>query len=74
MSDTEVLPTVDPLLDDGDHDKFAHYVRKSDMTRAYIEGEPITALCGKKWVPTRDPDRYPVCPDCKTFYNNLSGS
>jgi len=51
--------------DGGDHDRFAHYARKEDVTRAYITGEAITALCGKKWVPTRDTSRYPVCPTCK---------
>lgn len=50
--------------DGGDHDRFAHYARKDDVTRAYITGEAITALCGKKWVPTRDPSRYPICPTC----------
>jgi hypothetical protein len=57
--------TVDPTTDGGDHDRFAHICRKEDVTRAYITGEAIEALCGKKWVPTRDPDRYPVCPSCK---------
>ena len=28
-------------------------------------GSTVTALCGKTWVPTRDPNRYPVCPTCK---------
>ena len=49
---------------DGDHDRFAHYARKDDVARAYVTGEAITALCGKKWVPTRDPTRYPICPTC----------
>ena len=51
--------------DDGDHDRFAHYVRKSDIVRANVEGIPVVALCGKKWIPNRDPQRYPVCPTCK---------
>ena len=51
--------------DDGDHDRFAHYARKDDVARAYVTGEAIVALCGKKWVPTRDPKNYPVCPTCK---------
>ena len=54
--------TVD--TDGGDHDRFAHYCRKEDIARAYVTGEAIVALCGKTWVPTRDPDRYPVCPTC----------
>jgi hypothetical protein len=58
-------PSEVPLdTDGGDHDRFAHYARKDDVTRAYITGEAITALCGKKWVPTRDPSRYPICPTC----------
>jgi hypothetical protein len=67
MGDTITQPTVDveEQLDDGDHDRFAHYVRKSELMMAYVEGQAITALCGKKWVPTRDPERYPVCPTCK---------
>lgn len=68
---TSPTPTVTPGTDvspstgDGDHDRFAHICRKEDVTRAYITGEAIEALCGKKWVPSRDPDKYPVCPPCK---------
>jgi hypothetical protein len=59
---TESTQPID--TDGGDHDRFAHYARKDDVARAYITGEAITALCGKKWVPTRDPSRYPICPTC----------
>jgi len=61
---TETETTVRPVADDGDHDRFAHYVRKADAARAAVEGTPVRALCGKVWVPSRDPDRYPVCPTC----------
>lgn len=54
--------TID--TDGGDHDRFAHYCKKADITRALVTGEAIIALCGKKWVPTRDPSRYPICPTC----------
>ena len=50
--------------DGGDHDRFAHFCRKEDVARAYVTGGAIVALCGKTWVPTRDPTRYPVCPTC----------
>ena len=60
---TEVPP---PATEEGDHDKFAHIVvPASAVTEAYITGTAVTALCGKTWVPTRDPDRYPVCKTCK---------
>jgi hypothetical protein len=28
-------------------------------------------LCGKVWVPSRDPSRFPVCPECKDIYDNV---
>ena len=36
-----------------------------------VTGTPVTALCGKVWVPSRDPKRYPVCPTCKEIYEQL---
>ena len=57
-----------------DHNGFTHQdpgfldhviSKKADIVRAHVTGEAITALCGKKWVPTRDPSRFPVCPTCK---------
>ena len=58
-------------LDDGDHERFAHYVDKADMTRSDVTGDPVRALCGKKWTPNRNPDRFPVCPECKKIYEML---
>ena len=57
---------ADPTLDEGDHDRFAHYVIGGNeaIVRSMVTGEPVTALCGKVWVPSRDPERYPVCPRC----------
>ena len=57
---------------DGDHDRFAHYVRKADIVRANVEGVPVTALCGKKWIPNRDPAGLPVCPTCKEIKARLA--
>jgi hypothetical protein len=74
MSDTVTRPTVDPRLSDGDHERFAHYVRKADIVRSNVEGVPVQALCGKVWIPNRDPDRYPVCPTCKEIKARFSGS
>lgn len=43
----------------------AHIVRPaSAVTRAMVTGEPVTALCGFRWVPTRAPDGLPVCQKC----------
>ncbi len=65
---------VEPVLDDGDHDRFAHYVRKEDIVRANVEGVAVQALCGKKWIPNRDPNRFPVCPTCKEIMGAIRGS
>jgi Protein of unknown function (DUF3039) len=56
-----------PILDEGDHDRFAHYVIGGNeaIVRSMVTGEPVTALCGKVWVPSRNPDRYPVCRTCE---------
>ncbi|MFT7646473.1 MAG: hypothetical protein ACI8Y4_001208 [Candidatus Poriferisodalaceae bacterium] len=67
-SDTALDRNVDHRLDDGDHEKFAHYVNKTEMTRSAVTGEAITALCGKTWVPSRDGEQFPVCPACKEIY------
>jgi len=63
VTPTEIAEPV--RTDDGDHDRYAHYCKKADIVRATVTGEAITALCGKRWVPTRDPSRYPVCPACR---------
>lgn len=38
-----------------------------------MTGTPVIALCGKTWVPGRDPNKFPVCPDCKRIYEGLPG-
>jgi len=71
MSDTVLDEETITNTGDGDHDIFAHYVIKADIVRSVIEGTPLIALCGKVWVPSRDPERYPVCPTCKEIYEEL---
>ncbi len=77
MSDTGATTVLDPTLadtDEGDHDRFSHYVRKADIMRANIDGVPAVALCGKKWIPNRNPDRFPVCPTCKEIFAALKAA
>ena len=68
LTEEAVEETVDYRFDEGDHERFSHYVDKSKNMQAMVEGTPIRALCGKVWVPSRDPKRFPVCPDCKRIY------
>lgn len=51
----------------GDHDRYSHYLKK-EYHDAYITGEEVEALCGHRWVPTKDPERFPICPKCKELY------
>lgn len=58
-------------LEDGDHERFSHYVPKHKVVESAITGKPVTALCGKKWTPSRDPEKFPVCPECKKVYESM---
>jgi len=59
------------LAEPGDHERFSHYVRKEKILESALSGDPVVALCGKIWVPGRDPNRFPVCPVCKEVYDGL---
>lgn len=70
--DAPTLPRFKRIDGSGDHDRFAHIVIPAHkVTEAYITGSPVTALCGKEWVPTRDPEALPVCPTCKELWAAL---
>ena len=70
--------TTDPIADEGDHERFTHIVLEgytpkgtedlvpigTSVVEGMINGTAVTALCGKVWVPGRDPGRYPVCKTC----------
>ena len=62
---------TDQRTDDGDHERFAHYVRKEKIVESAVTGMPVIALCGKVWVPGRDPSKFPICPDCDRIYRGL---
>lgn len=51
--------------------KVSHIIRKDEkesasakVMAAYVEGTPLVALCGFTWVPSRNPENYPICPKC----------
>jgi Protein of unknown function (DUF3039) len=35
------------------------------VVEGIVNGTAVRALCGKEWVPGRDPKRYGLCPTCK---------
>ena len=74
----------DQELDEGDHDRMAHIVlegytpKEGDFVSAgpsVVEGivnrTAVRALCGKEWVPGRDPKRYGLCPTCKEIAQSM---
>ena len=48
---------------------------RDKATEATVLGTPVVALCGKVWVPSRAPEKFPVCPECKELWDSFkSGS
>lgn len=72
---TSVLERIEEQaeVEPGDRERFAHYVRKNKIMESALSGKPVIALCGKVWVPGRDPKKFPVCPVCKEIYDGLRG-
>ncbi|MCW4386565.1 DUF3039 domain-containing protein [Salinibacterium sp. SYSU T00001] len=58
-------------LDEGDHERYSHYVNKDKIMKSALTGRPVIALCGKVWTPGRDPQKFPVCPTCKEIYESM---
>ena len=56
---------------EGDEERYSHYVPKAKLVEAQVNGTPVVALCGKVWVPTRNPERFPVCPVCKEIWESM---
>ena len=69
--DTDLLTRPELREDDGWHDRYSHYVKKEKIVESAVTGKAVRALCGKKWIPSRDPEKYPVCPVCKEIYDGL---
>jgi len=40
------------LLDQGDHERFSHYVQKNKIVESAVMGSAVVALCGKVWIPS----------------------
>lgn len=68
---TIVDERTDVRVEEGDHERFSHFVPKAKLTEAMVMGTPVVALCGKVWVPSRNPDKFPVCPECKEIWESL---
>jgi hypothetical protein len=87
QAETEVVVHSTTELDEGDHDRFTHIVLEgytpkdgefvalnNSVVDGMINATPVRALCGKIWVPGRDPQKYPLCPSCKEIAESLGWS
>ncbi len=85
--DQDLLTTPETRLDDGDHERFTHLVLEgytpknqefvplgNSVVEGMINQTPVTALCGKVWVPGRDPKKYPICPTCREIAESMGWS
>ena len=69
--ESDFLEQQDEQLEDGDHERYSHYVRKDKIVESAVMGNAVIALCGKVWIPNRNPEKFPVCPTCKEIYEKL---
>ena len=69
--ESDLLEQQDEQLEDGDHERYSHYVRKDKIVESAVMGNAVIALCGKVWIPNRNPEKFPVCPTCKEIYEKL---
>lgn len=50
----------------------AHFADASKVTEGYVMGTPVEAVCGKIFVPSQDPKKFPVCPICREIVEALN--
>ncbi len=85
--ETETIVTSSIETDDEDHERFTHIVLEgytpkdgefvaldNSVVGGMINATPVRALCGKVWVPGRDPQKFPICPTCKEIAESLGWS
>jgi hypothetical protein len=60
----------DTRVDPGEP-KYAHYAEATSVTEGHVLGTPVMAICGKLFIPSRDPKKFPLCPICKEIADAL---
>lgn len=50
---------------------YKHYTHRKNIADSTISGEAVRSLCGIAFVPARDPDPLPMCPNCEDRYGEL---
>jgi rubrerythrin len=60
----EGRPIHSHIVDRGDDPRTVQAI----IFEARVEGTPVTALCGYTWVPSRNPENYPLCSQCAEIF------
>lgn len=68
---TSTLEETQITNTDSDEPRFAHYAEAVSVTEGYVMGRPVLAICGVLFVPSRDPKKFPICPECKELAEAL---
>ena len=71
MTESLLLEDTREETREGEDSRLAHYAESASVTEGYVMGTPVMALCGKLFVPTRDPNKFPICPICKEIVEAL---
>ena len=84
MTDLRIDPVAEEQAEAGDHERMAHIVLEgaeddeggfvpagNSVVEGMVNGTAVRALCGKVWVPNRDPKRFPLCPTCKEIAESM---
>lgn len=73
LADIDVLEKLDFRLEEDfeESNQFAHYADRDKITEAYVLGTPVIAICGRIFVPSRDPEKFPLCSTCKEIADAL---
>ena len=69
MYEADVLEK--PKTTDNGEEHLAHIAEASKITEAYVLGTPVEALCGKIFVPSKNPENLTVCETCKEIADAL---
>lgn len=68
---TQMEEKLEDSLTENGEPRYAHYADSVSVTEGYVLGKPVLALCGKLFVPSRDPKKFPLCPTCKKIAEAL---
>ena len=61
------------VTDNGDHDKYKHYIYKEGLGANILEGAPLRTLCGRTIGQQVDPNGRTLCPECEDMMENVVG-